>query len=69
MLNLQKLKNPFIKGTVKEIVKPIRAYLDVDDTKIIMKFKILQFLLNKDTCFSQFDVDGNKYGFEGSLKT
>lgn len=30
-----KLKNPFIKGTVKEIVKPIRAYLDqVDDTKL-----------------------------------
>jgi len=29
------LKNPFKKGTVKEIVKPIRAYLDsVDDTKL-----------------------------------
>jgi oligoendopeptidase F len=29
------LKNPFIKGTVSEIVKPIRAYLDaVDDTKL-----------------------------------
>ncbi len=30
-----KLKNPFKKGTVKEIVKPIRAYLDsVDDLKL-----------------------------------
>lgn len=30
-----KLKNPFKKGTVKEIVKPIRAYLDsVDDSKL-----------------------------------
>lgn len=30
-----KLKNPFVKGTVKEIVKPIRAYLDaVDDTHL-----------------------------------
>lgn len=30
-----KLQNPFIKGTVKEIVKPIRAYLDaVDDSKL-----------------------------------
>ncbi len=29
------LKNPFLKGTVKEIVKPIRAYLDsVDDSKL-----------------------------------
>jgi M3 family oligoendopeptidase len=29
------LKNPFKKGTVKEIVKPIRAYLDsVDDSKL-----------------------------------
>ncbi len=29
------LKNPFIKDTVKEIIKPIRAYLDqVDDTKL-----------------------------------
>jgi M3 family oligoendopeptidase len=30
-----KLQNPFVKGTVKEIVKPIRAYLDaVDDLKL-----------------------------------
>jgi M3 family oligoendopeptidase len=30
-----KLKNPFLKGSVKEIVKPIRAYLDqVDDLKL-----------------------------------
>jgi M3 family oligoendopeptidase len=29
------LKNPFVKGTVKAIVKPIRAYLDsVDDSKL-----------------------------------
>jgi hypothetical protein len=29
------LKNPFKKGTVKEIVKPIRAYMDnVDDSKL-----------------------------------
>lgn len=29
------LKNPFVNGTVKEIVKPIRAYLDaVDDMKL-----------------------------------
>ncbi len=29
------LKNPFIKGTVKDIVKPLRAYLDaVDDSKL-----------------------------------
>ena len=30
-----KLQNPFIKGTVKDIVRPIRAYLDsVDDLKL-----------------------------------
>ncbi|MDI6453297.1 M3 family oligoendopeptidase [Peloplasma aerotolerans] len=35
LVEVAKLKNPFIKGTVKEIVKPIRAYLDsVDDTKL-----------------------------------
>ena len=29
------LKNPFVKGTVKDIVKPLRAYLDaVDDSKL-----------------------------------
>lgn len=29
------LKNPFVKGSVKKIVKPIRAYLDkVDDSKL-----------------------------------
>ncbi len=35
LIESAKLKNPFVKGTVKEIVKPIRAYLDsVDDTKL-----------------------------------
>jgi len=35
LLESAQLKNPFIKGTVKEIVKPIRAYLDqVDDLKL-----------------------------------
>ena len=35
LVDAAKLKNPFVKGTVKEIVKPIRAYLDsVDDTKL-----------------------------------
>ncbi len=30
-----KLQNPFVKGTVEKIVKPIKAYLDgVDDTKL-----------------------------------
>jgi hypothetical protein len=35
LLESANLKNPFVKGTVKEIVKPIRAYLDaIDDTKL-----------------------------------
>ncbi|MFA7055060.1 MAG: M3 family oligoendopeptidase [Acholeplasmataceae bacterium] len=35
LLKSANLKNPFVKGTVKEIVKPIRAYLDsVDDSKL-----------------------------------
>ena len=35
LLDSANLKNPFLKGTVKEIVKPIRAYLDiVDDSKL-----------------------------------
>jgi len=35
LIESAKLKNPFVKGTVKEIVKPIRTYLDsVDDTKL-----------------------------------
>lgn len=35
LIESAKLQNPFVKGTVKEIVKPIRAYLDaVDDTKL-----------------------------------
>jgi M3 family oligoendopeptidase len=35
LIESAKLKNPFVKGTVAEIVKPIRAYLDaVDDTKL-----------------------------------
>ncbi|MCK5731596.1 MAG: M3 family oligoendopeptidase, partial [Tenericutes bacterium] len=30
-----KLKNPFVDGTIKELMKPIKAYLDnVDDTKL-----------------------------------
>jgi len=34
-MNSVGLKNPFIQGTVKEIVKPIKEYLDsVDDTKL-----------------------------------
>ena len=35
LLKSANLKNPFVKGTVKEIVKPIRAYLDaIDDAKL-----------------------------------
>ncbi len=35
LMNSVGLKNPFIQGTVKEIVKPIKEYLDsVDDTKL-----------------------------------
>jgi len=35
LVKAAELKNPFVKGTVKEIVKPIRAYLDaVDDMKL-----------------------------------
>ena len=35
LVETAKLKNPFVKGTVKKIVEPIRAYLDqVDDTKL-----------------------------------
>ncbi|MBE0700883.1 MAG: M3 family oligoendopeptidase [Acholeplasmataceae bacterium] len=35
LLDAAQLKNPFRSGTVKEIVKPIRAYLDqVDDVKL-----------------------------------
>ena len=35
LVEAAKLKNPFVDGTVKEIVKPIRAYLDsVDDMKL-----------------------------------
>lgn len=35
LLESAHLKNPFKKGTVKEIVKPIKAYLDsVDDSKL-----------------------------------
>lgn len=35
LVDAAKLQNPFVDGTVKEIVKPIRAYLDsVDDTKL-----------------------------------
>lgn len=35
LVNEAKLRNPFKKGTVKDIVKPIRAYLDsVDDSKL-----------------------------------
>ena len=35
LIDSAKLKNPFVKGTVKEIVIPIRNYLDsVDDTKL-----------------------------------
>lgn len=35
LVEAAKLENPFIDGTVKKIVKPIRAYLDsVDDTKL-----------------------------------
>jgi M3 family oligoendopeptidase len=35
LLKSANLKNPFISGTIKEIVKPIQAYLDaVDDTKL-----------------------------------
>lgn len=35
LVEAAKLQNPFVNGTVKEIVKPIRAYLDaVDDTKL-----------------------------------
>ncbi|MFH0767174.1 MAG: M3 family oligoendopeptidase [Bacillota bacterium] len=35
LLESAQLRNPFKKGTVKEIVKPIRTYLDsVDDTKL-----------------------------------
>jgi M3 family oligoendopeptidase len=35
LLKSANLKNPFIDGTIKEIVKPIQAYLDaVDDTKL-----------------------------------
>ena len=35
LVEAAKLKNPFKKGTVKEIVKPIRAYLDsIDDSKL-----------------------------------
>ena len=35
LIESAELKNPFKKGTVKEIVTPIRAYLDaVDDTKL-----------------------------------
>ncbi|HPG43935.1 MAG TPA: M3 family oligoendopeptidase, partial [Acholeplasmataceae bacterium] len=35
LVKAAELKNPFVNGTVKEIVKPIRAYLDaVDDMKL-----------------------------------
>ena len=35
LVDAAKLKNPFVGGTVKSIVKPIKAYLDdVDDTKL-----------------------------------
>jgi M3 family oligoendopeptidase len=35
LLNSAKLQNPFELGTVKEIIKPISAYLDsIDDTKL-----------------------------------
>jgi oligoendopeptidase F len=35
LLESAKLKNPFISGTVKETLKPIKAYLDqVDDLKL-----------------------------------
>lgn len=35
LLESAQLENPFVKGTVKEIVKPIRGYLDqVDDLKL-----------------------------------
>lgn len=35
LIKVAKLKNPFVKGTVKKIVTPIRVYLDqVDDSKL-----------------------------------
>lgn len=35
LIKTAKLQNPFVKGTVKKIVEPIRAYLDqIDDSKL-----------------------------------
>lgn len=35
LIETTKLENPFVKGTVKKIVKPIKAYLDqIDDLKL-----------------------------------